>query len=159
LLDPAQVAQLHYYGGTKFKEGKMVKFVRDKVSKFTPAQRVELQQVILAVSAEAGLPYQKEADARDGAGIEAGRRALRDSVGCADCHAFRQPDPDATGPELTGWGSREWLVGFITDPTHERFYGQRNDRMPKFGVDGLLDPAAIGQLADWLRAEPKPGRP
>ena len=154
MLDPAQVAGLHYYGGTKFKDGKMVKYVREKVAAFTPAQRASLQQAILAVSAEAGLPAQAAADARDAASIEAGRKAVRD-LGCTDCHAFRQRDEDATAPDLTGWGSREWLVGIITDPSHERFYGRRNDRMPKFGVDGVLSPAAVGQLADWLRTAEK----
>lgn len=154
MMDPAQIAGLHFYGGTKFKDGKMVKYVREKVPKYSPAQREQLQQVIQAVSAEAQLPAQAEADLRDAAGIEAGRKALRESLGCTDCHAFRRPDEDATAPDLTGWGSREWLVGMITDPTHDRFYGKRNDRMPKFGRDGVLSPLAVGQLADWLRSAP-----
>ena len=59
-------------------------------------------------------------------------------------------------PDLNGWGSREWLVGIITDPTHQRFYPEDNDRMPSFGVgrDGgtpTLTEGQIGLLADWLR--------
>jgi len=155
LLDPAQVAGLGYLGGTKFKDGKMVKFVRDKVGKFSSQQKQELAQAIQAVSAEAQLPGQQAAEARDPGSIEAGRKYLRESLGCTDCHAFRKADDDATAPDLTGWASREWLIAFINDPSHERFYGKRNDRMPKFGTDGILDDAAVGQLADWLRAGSK----
>jgi len=117
----------------------------------TPAQQAELEKVIAAVSAEAQLPDQRELDGRDSALIEAGRMATRDTLNCTDCHAFRKPDPDVTGPDLSGWGSREWLVGIIHDPTHERFYGKSNDRMPRFGPEGVLDPGNIGLLADWLR--------
>ena len=63
-----------------------------------------------------------------------------------------------SAPDLTGWGSREWLVGIITDPTHERFYGDSNDRMPSFGkadegAAPMLTPQQIGLLADWLRGD------
>jgi hypothetical protein len=48
----------------------------------------------------------------------------------------------------------------ITNPKHERFYGKRNDRMPAFGADMILDAHAIGLLADWLRGEwYEPGKP
>jgi hypothetical protein len=36
---------------------------------------------------------------------------------------------------------------------HERFYGRRNDRMPAFEKDQILDAQAMGLLADWLRGE------
>jgi hypothetical protein len=49
---------------------------------------------------------------------------------CTECHQFRKTDEDASAPDLTGYGSREWLIGIINDPTHDRFYGKRNDRMP-----------------------------
>ena len=60
---------------------------------------------------------------------------------------------DATAPELTGYGSREWIMAIVSDPKHERFYGRRNDRMPSFGRDQVLDEASIGLLADWLRGD------
>ena len=44
-------------------------------------------------------------------------------------------------------------IGVITDPSHARFYGKRNDRMPLFGKDQILDAASIGLVADWLRGE------
>jgi ubiquinol-cytochrome c reductase cytochrome b subunit len=55
--------------------------------------------------------------------------------------------------DLTGWGSREWLIGVIADPAHDRFYGKKNDRMPRFKVDGVLKDEEIALIADWLRGE------
>ena len=70
---------------------------------------------------------------------------------CIDCHQFHKKDEDATAPDLTGYGSRKWLISFITNPAHPSFYGKRNDRMPAFGTEQILSPQAIGLVADWLR--------
>jgi ubiquinol-cytochrome c reductase cytochrome b subunit len=72
---------------------------------------------------------------------------------CTGCHQFRTPDEDAIAPDLTGYGSREWLIAFISNPAHLRFYGRRNDRMPVFGEEGSLTAEEIGLLADWLRGD------
>jgi ubiquinol-cytochrome c reductase cytochrome b subunit len=153
LLDPAKVDGPEYFGGTRFKEGKMVRYVKNKVAKYTPEQKASLQKVIAAVSAEAGLPNQAALDARDTALIQEGRELARGDMSCTDCHQFRKPDDEATAPDLTGWGSREWLIGIISNPAHERFYGKRNDRMPAFAETGQMDAAAIGMVADWLRGD------
>lgn len=153
LLDPAKVDGPEYFGGTRFKEGKMVRFVKNKVAKYTPEQKASLQKVIAAVSAEAALPSQAALDARDTALIQEGRELAREDMSCTDCHQFRKPDDEATAPDLTGWGSREWLIGIISNPAHERFYGKRNDRMPAFAETGQMDTAAIGMVADWLRGD------
>ncbi len=60
---------------------------------------------------------------------------------------------DTVGPELTGYGSRDWLVSFIGNSSHERFYGERNDRMPAFAEEKQLTEQEIGLIADWLRGE------
>lgn len=41
----------------------------------------------------------------------------------------------------------------IHDPTRERYYGDRNDRMPSFGTEGILRREEIGLVVDWLRAD------
>jgi mono/diheme cytochrome c family protein len=92
-------------------------------------------------------------DERDSAMIEEGRALLKGDINCTECHQFRNKDEDATGPDLTGYGSREWLIRMISNPTDPGHYGKRNDRMPKFGDDQILNPHAIGLLADWLRGE------
>ena len=151
LLDPAKVDSLHYFGGTKFKDGKMVKWVKKNADE--PAEQEQLKKVIAALSAEAQLKSQRDADARDIAIIKQGVELARGDVACTDCHAFGKPDPDAIAPTLTGYGSRDWLVRFIGNPEHADFYGKRNDRMPLFGEKQILDAKTIGILADWLRGE------
>jgi len=159
LLDPAKVDTPHYFGGTKFKGGKMSEYVKEEVANFSAEDKALLQQTIIALSAEAGLKAQKELDERDAQVIDLGKKALiGERMGCMECHKFHDAGEE-TAPDLTGYGSREWLVAFITNPEHERFYGDRNDRMPAFGEDKSLTPQEIGLVADWIRGEwyvPKP---
>lgn len=153
LLDPERVDSVHYFGGTAFAEGKMVKWVKRKVPEMSPEEKDQLNLALMALSAEAKLPYQREADARDAAKIKEGLRLLDEELACLDCHEFHFTDEDASGPDLTGYGSREWLIALVTDPRHERFYGERNDRMPAFGAEDILDDKSIGLVVDWLRGE------
>src|SRR4051812_27525069 len=150
LLDPAHIVSSNYFGGTKFKTGKMVKFVTKEVAEFTPEKKENLRKALIALSAEAQLKSQLAADQRDAALIEQGRAAIPD-LRCTDCHQFHKKDEDATGPDLTGYGSRRWLISFINNPAHPDLYGERNDRMPHFGADDILSDKAIGLIADWLR--------
>jgi len=153
LLDPEQIASPKYFGGTKFSEGKMVKFVKKDVSKFTTEQKEELRAVLAAVSAQAQLKSQAIADQKDSELINQGRGALKKGAACIDCHQFETKDDDATGPDLTGYGSREWMIGLVTNPAHPRYYGKRNDRMPAFGDKKVLDARSIGLVVDWLRGD------
>ncbi len=159
MMNPARVDGPDFYGGTKFREGKMVRFVKQKVARYDAEKRADLEKVIIAISAEAALPGQVELDARDAAIIEKGRLLARDSVSCTDCHQFRNKDEEGSSPDLTGWGSREWLIGVISNPMHPRFYGNKNDRMPAFAETGQLDAVSIGLLADWLRGDWYRARP
>ncbi|MBI3869563.1 MAG: cytochrome b N-terminal domain-containing protein [Verrucomicrobia bacterium] len=154
LLDPQRVDSTNHFGGTKLRDGKMVKFVKKDVAAFGPEDKGRLQTAIKALSAEAGLKSQQAVDKQDADAIAQGRDAIRSSaLRCTECHAFGKPDEDATAPELTGYGSRAWMVSFISDSSHARFYGKRNDRMPRFGKDQILDDAAIGLIVDWLRGD------
>jgi len=153
LLDPNQVSGAHYFGGTRFKNGRMVKFVTRKVRAFTPEQKTELTNVIAAVSAEAALKLQKQLDASSTAQIEQGVHSFKQGIGCAECHQFHSKETDTSGPDLTGWGSREWLVGMISNPKSIHYYAEDNDRMPSFADEKILDPQTIGLLADWLRGD------
>jgi ubiquinol-cytochrome c reductase cytochrome b subunit len=150
-IDPKRIASSNFFGGTKFADGKMVRFVRKDATNFTPEQ---VKQITAALAAEAQLPALVEADKRDAALIEEGRKFMTsETARCTECHQFRKKDEDATAPDLTGYGSREWLIGIIANPKHERFYGKRNDRMPAFADDKILDARSIELLADWLRGE------
>lgn len=154
LLDPEQIDGVHYFGATKFKDTKMSRFVKRDVAKYSDEEKEQLEKVIMAVSAEASLNSQASVDERDVELIVEGRRLIDEvDISCADCHEFRFEDEDATAPELTGYGSREWLISFISDPADDRYYGNRNDRMPSFGKDGILETGDIALLADWLRGD------
>jgi len=71
--------------------------------------------------------------------------------GCIDCHKFHNKGQFGGAPDLTGYGSREWLTGIISDPAHKRFYGKTNDRMPAYA--GTLSTKQIEILSDYLRGD------
>jgi quinol-cytochrome oxidoreductase complex cytochrome b subunit/mono/diheme cytochrome c family protein len=155
LLDPDEVAGPGYFGNTAHKDGDMVNFVRDDLTDADTWKADDIEAVIAAMSAEAGLPAPGTAPDL----IAKGRALVADGERCGGCHKLGDNGTDlGSAPDLTGWGSREWLVGIITDPTHERFYGDSNDRMPSFGKadEGsvpMLTPQQIAILADWLRGQ------
>jgi ubiquinol-cytochrome c reductase cytochrome b subunit len=153
-LSPAHISSSNMFGGTKFADGKMARFVKKDVAGFSAEEKQQLEKVIKAISAEAQIPSQAAAEKADAAAIEEGRKlATNDTMRCTECHQFRKPDDTATAPDLTGWASQEWTVAIIKNPTHERFYGKRNDRMPAFGNEGILDDRQIQMLVEWLRGE------
>jgi ubiquinol-cytochrome c reductase cytochrome b subunit len=154
LLDPAKVATLHYFGGTKFKDAAMVKYVKEDVSEFKPEQKEELKKVIIALSAEARLKAQRKADLDDAAVIADGGKLISaaDTFTCIECHKFAG-EGKTKGPDLTGYGSTEWMTAMISNPAHKRFYGDKNDRMPPFGQKKLLNQKQIALIVNWLRGE------
>ena len=114
----------------------------------------------MALSAEAGLKSQRtRTPAMPPRSRTAGRCCgAAGTLGCTDCHKFRKEGHLGDAPDLTGYGSRPWLVGIISNPAHRQFYGKRNDRMPAYALcdnpaDNVLSPRDLGLLADWLRGE------
>jgi ubiquinol-cytochrome c reductase cytochrome b subunit len=151
-LDPERIATTNYFGGTRLKNARMVKFVKKDVAAYTPEQKEQLKQAIEALSAEGQLKLQAAVDGRDATRIKAGVDYLTNSLDCVRCHTFRdQTGTDA--PDLTGYASREWLVKFLNNPANEDLYGDLNDRMPAFGAKGILSQEEIGMIADWLRQD------
>lgn len=167
LLDPKQIKSARYFGDTRHAKGEMVDFVVDNLKELDEADKSRLQAVIAALSAEAALPSQADAEkAADADGTLAkGRKAIGEafeSSSCTDCHKFRDQGDLGSAPDLTGWASKDWLVRFITDPTHEAFYRETNDRMPSFGKSSgeptrqvLLSAADIELIARLIRGELK----
>jgi ubiquinol-cytochrome c reductase cytochrome b subunit len=153
LLDPAKVDSPQYFGGTKFKNGKMSRFVKNEIAGFNDTDKENLRKIILALSAQANLKSQRDLDKRDLRLIKEGDKLFLGDIGCGDCHRYGSAPEESSGPSLVGYGSRAWLIAFISNPSHIRFYGKRNDRMPAFGDDQLLDAPSIAMLADWLRGE------
>jgi ubiquinol-cytochrome c reductase cytochrome b subunit len=165
ILDAGKVAGPDFFGNTRHKKGQMAQeFVQAELAEPDDAAKAKVALIALALSAEAALPAQAEADKQaeaDGA-LAKGRAAMSEafeSFSCTDCHKFQDTGDLGSAPDLTGWGSKEWLTRFISDPGHEGFYRDDNDRMPAFGKAGpgpkqaLLSGADIELLARWIRGE------
>ncbi len=160
-MDPRQIESLKYFGGTAFvhpktgdKKSRMVRYILDKVPAYGAEEKEQLEKILAALSAEAALPAQKEADARDATLIAEGKKLFSDGVlECADCHQFHTEDA-GSGPDFTDYASTAWLGEFLKNPGHERFYGKNNDRMPAFGKTSRLNARELALLIRWLREEP-----
>jgi len=165
VLDAKTVVGRNYFGNTRHKKGQMAQeFVQADLAEPDDAAKAKVATIVAALSAEAALPGQAEVDkkAEEDKTLETGRAAMSDSFGnysCTDCHKFRDTGDLGSAPDLTGWASKDWLLKFISDPAHEAFYRDTNDRMPSFGKAGpgpkraLLSAEDIDLLARWLRGE------
>ncbi len=164
LFDPQQIVGDKYFGKTKHFGGDMVNFVKDNLAELDDDGKKKVNDIIVALSAEAQLPAQAEADktATDDGTAERGRTAIETSFAqssCVDCHKFRDKGDLGAAPDLTGWASQAWLERFIADPAHADLYGEGNDRMPAFtkagpGAKGaLLTKEEVTLIAKWLRGE------
>lgn len=75
---------------------------------------------------------------------------------CTDCHAFYGTEENDHACDLRGYMSRNWIAGFISDPTKNAYYGSRNDRMPAYCPEegeALLTKEQVILIADWLAGQ------
>src|SRR4029079_7229820 len=86
LLNAKQVAGPDYFGNTKHHAGDMVKFVHDDLASWKPE---DVEDVVIALSAEEHLPEQAELDQRDKQRIDHGSKLIKDESNCAMCHKFQ----------------------------------------------------------------------
>lgn len=150
-LDADTILTHKYWGGTAHTEGDMVYWLADHIPE-SDEERVTRGHVVLALSSQAQLASQAALDQRDSDKIAAGIAFMRNtSSGCAECHKFQDVGTDS--PELTGWGSRQWMIDFVHDPSHPRFFGRDNDRMPSYGPEKSLSDREIEMVVDWIREE------
>lgn len=171
MLDPERIVSPHVFGNTKFKQGEMAAKVRSMFKKAGPDGAAELkgqlQLIARALSAEARRPDQIARDEHDQADIKQGRTLIVE-VGCTECHKYHDEGDLGQAPDLTGYASREWLTGMISNPSQERFYADdQNDRMQQFAADALhpdlnlLNANELRLLVDWMQGEwvePEPPR-
>lgn len=156
LLDPKRVAGPEYFGNTKLR--KMAGFVKETFGEADAEQQKNIGKAAIALSAEAQLPSQQAADAKDAQTIKEGRELITGEFGCTDCHKFHEKPGVAGPPDLTGYGSPDWIAGIIRNPTDKRFYGKQNERMPIYAgsadpAQNTLNPQQIKLLTDWLRGD------
>jgi ubiquinol-cytochrome c reductase cytochrome b subunit len=150
LLDPEQVAGPKYFGNNEnFAEGDMVYYVQGDLPGYVEDLGQEkLDLLIEGLAAEAQKDEPGEPDEAVVAVIE--------EFGCADCHKFYDSGDLGYGPDLTGYGSRDWLIGIISDPEGERFYPDSNDNMPAYHGEpdepdqNLLSRKQVEMIADFI---------
>jgi ubiquinol-cytochrome c reductase cytochrome b subunit len=171
MLDPDLIGGPHYFGRTKFADGEMVSHIKDLFGEGADARelRGKLRLAALALAAEAEQPAASAGGSHEAEAVTEGRTLISGELGCTDCHRFHDQGELGSAPDLTGYGSRQWLAGMIANPQSERFYAaDRNDRMPAFAKEpgqsqqNLLSPVEIDLLVDWLRGqwyEPEPSPP
>ncbi len=173
LFDPDRIASPDYYGHTAFvKEGTsggMIDYVRDELyavdDEALAKRKDEVRKIVLALAAEANLPAHAAEDKKNAAAIAEGRELISgetlgdETTGCASCHQFGEAGSRGSAPDLTGYGSREWLDAFISNPSHERFYGDNNDGMPAFvpaepgSPQNMMSHDDLLLIVDWLRQD------
>jgi ubiquinol-cytochrome c reductase cytochrome b subunit len=162
LFDPGAINGPQYFGHTKFAGGDMVDAVQELFADADEQEggevRSQLRLVIEALEAEAASPKRVAAVSKE-SDVARGRELLAGDAGCTGCHKFHDEGELGSAPDLTGYGSREWLAAMIADPQDERFYGDRNDRMPSFAKPSLppdhhlLNPRELDLVVDWLRGD------
>lgn len=164
-LDPERIASEHYLGNTAMSEGDMVSTIvdlHDGVDGDDEGRQTlvdQLNKAARALSAEAQLPAQAAADEKHAADIAEGSELIAGDLSCTDCHRWHDNGDLGSAPDLTGYGSREWLGAMIANPEHERFYADNNDRMPAFASDvqhsenNMLTPLELRMLVEWMRGE------
>lgn len=154
LLDYDHYVSEKYFGGTKFKDGTMARKV---LAKYTEEEKKLLPEIAKLLADGAELPYEEqlEEDTREEllALYYNDDLKFEDGRSCIECHDIDSED-EGSAPDLTGYGSRDWLIAFIENPEDKRFYGKKNDRMPCYGRDGKLKDEEITILVDWIRSQP-----
>ena len=165
MLDPERVDGPDYFANTAFKEGEMVTWVKDTIgAQLADLEGEELaefkrkvEDVTFALASEAELIREMVPDLDER--IAAGRDAIVNEFACIDCHKFHEDGELGLAPDLTGYASREWLTEFISNPEHERFYPESNDRMPAFAPNddnraaNRLSAEELALVVAWLRSE------
>lgn len=166
LHDPDQITGPEFYGNTAFADGEMVDFVKDTLKELRDEDEVgeeALEDLIACLAAEAQLESPRHVKDDEVQGIDEDTMFLFEDFICTDCHRFYTLGKPGDAPDLTGYGSREWLTGIIRDPTDDRFYGSQNDRMPSYHKspdDFTLTADQVEMLVDWFRGEwYQPGAP
>jgi ubiquinol-cytochrome c reductase cytochrome b subunit len=165
ILNPDKIAGPNYFGNTSHKDGEMVGFVREHIGEAEKKLSGEelakfrraVESVAIALAGESRPASSENAGQTDRVGE--GRAAIVHDFKCVECHKFHDDGALGDAPDLTGYGSRQWLTDFISNPSHERFYGDNNDRMPAFAASASdpsanrLSPEELRLLVDWLRGE------
>lgn len=161
-LDPKQISYMpatltktdrpKYLGNTALKKGEMAEFVKGNLKELRKeVGEKEFQKMVVALASEA--------NRKPGDKPSAAAKQSMEDFACTDCHRYYDKGKAGSSPDLTGYGSREWIIGIISDPTHKQFYGTKNDRMPAYAKTpgspdkNILTARQVEILAEWLRGQ------
>jgi mono/diheme cytochrome c family protein len=144
-----------YFGATKHKSGDMANFLEgDGKELLTPDTR---RQIAAALSHQSGRRMQRGETKPDDKDIRTGIDLIVSN--CTACHRFGSEGSLGSAPDLTGYGSYEWMLGMVSDPAHDRFYRDTNDRMPSFAKDldhpekNNVSVRELSLIVDWIRGD------
>jgi ubiquinol-cytochrome c reductase cytochrome b subunit len=157
ILDPKRVDDAHFFGRTAHNAGEMVDFVKGDDMQISAEDRAALIATLVAEAGLADHQAQAAQHRKDGT-ITKGTDLI--VAKCTGCHKFHGDGEILEGyPDLTGYGSVDWLIGIISNPNGERFYQGKNDRMPAFAANAEhpemneLTAEELRLLARWLRGD------
>lgn len=145
--------------GDRFTKGAMAEWAEENVPKITTHQMDAIVELLVAESGRT------DVSAPDPELVDEGKVIFEFGViddendeilvkPCADCHKLG--DIPSVGevpnaPELTGYGSDQWLRSFILDPGSDRFYGAHNEMPPYKG--GRITEQQLELLLRWMRGD------
>ncbi len=155
VYDPDPVTKTdrpRYFGATAFKKSEMVKFVNGTLRALKKdVGDDDYCKMVAGLAAEASR--------KPGEKAPVGVVESLEDFSCTTCHRFHGKGTAKSAPDLTGYASREWLIGIISDPTQKIFYGATNDRMPAYAKTpetpekNILSKRQVEMLAEWLRGQ------
>ncbi|MGH9338125.1 MAG: cytochrome b N-terminal domain-containing protein [Acidobacteriota bacterium] len=149
LKDPADP---RFFGYTKHKNGMMAMWSRGNIERMTDRE-IDAVAAFLASQAFPERPIPEDLITLGIEVFASGSRA--GAQACSQCHNLQHSGiPPNSGmipaPDLTGYGSEEWLLGMVRDSSEPRYYDGRN-QMPKFAE--RLAPKQLRLLISWLRGQ------
>ncbi|GAA4423717.1 cytochrome b N-terminal domain-containing protein [Bremerella cremea] len=161
-IEVVPINSFHFFGGTSHLEGEMAGYVTETMSDKDEWSDEDLAAIVAALAAQSGIESEAELGPDK---IARGNELLASEDHCAMCHNYDAESDYGDAVDLNGFGSRQWLMDFISNPSAARFYGDNNDRMPAFNEDphnevsNRIARRDLEIIVDWLRTdwyEPQP---
>jgi ubiquinol-cytochrome c reductase cytochrome b subunit len=126
----------HYFGKTEIDDMK-------------PLGRLGRKKLTAVTEFLFSLGHEPQDPPFDAALAKDGEAVFKDT--CTNCHLYKGEGADIfEGPDMTGYGSRSWMVGQIKQPEAPSQYGELNE-MTSFADE--LDDHDIKMLAGFLRQQ------
>jgi quinol-cytochrome oxidoreductase complex cytochrome b subunit/mono/diheme cytochrome c family protein len=141
----------HYFGNTKLSGmRKWAKSVQAKQAEMSAAQKAEQEHQYDLIAQWLGTHPHARPQETTGDLAEGYKAFSQKRGGCISCHGFAGSGGESA-PDLTGYGSAEWIRLMVMSPNHPKRYPATNE-MPAFRSDA--GPGAELQLQEFREANP-----